>query len=42
MIVLLSATAIIKMYDAINEDNKGKYGTKTAPVMANIAFKLLK
>jgi hypothetical protein len=42
MIDLFSASAIIKVYDAINEDNKAKYRTKTAPVMANIAFELLK
>jgi hypothetical protein len=42
MIDLFSASSIVKVYDAINDDNKAKYRMKTAPVMAKIAFELLK
>lgn len=42
MIDLFSASAIVKIYDAISGANKAKYRIKPAPVMANIAFKLIK
>ena len=42
MIDLFSASAIIKVYDAISDENKAKYRVKKAPVMANIALKLIK
>jgi hypothetical protein len=37
---LFSASAIVQVYDAINEENKVKYGRLPLPKMASIAFKL--
>ena len=41
MIDLFSASAIVKVYDAINDSNKAKFASAPAPAMADIAFKLL-
>ena len=38
---LYSASAVIKVYDALNETNKQKYRNCTFPKMASIAFKLM-
>lgn len=40
MIDLFSASAIIAVYDALNETNKARYSGYAVPVMASIAFKL--
>ena len=37
-----SASAIIKVYDALNDENKLRYASLTVYQMANMAFKLLK
>jgi hypothetical protein len=37
-----SASAIIQVYDALNEENKAKYASLSIPKMASIAFKLCK
>ena len=42
MVDLFSASAIVRIYDALNEANREKYSTMTAPKMAVIAFKLIK
>ena len=42
MIDLFSASAIIKVYDALNETNRSKFAGMPAPAMADMAFKLLK
>ena len=42
MVDLFSASAIIRVYDALNEVNQAKYSAMSAPQMATIAFKLMK
>ena len=39
---LFSASAVIQVYDAINDNNKKKYVTASLPKMVSMAFKLLK
>ena len=41
MMDLFSASAIVKVYDALNAANRAKFAAFTAPVMAGIAFKLV-
>jgi hypothetical protein len=41
MIDLFSASAIINVYDQLNDSNKAMYASKTAPVMAKVAFKIM-
>lgn len=42
MVDLFTASAIVKVYDAINETNKAKYSALPVAKMAAIAFKLMK
>jgi len=42
MIDLFSASAILSVYDALNDANKAKYAAMPAPKMGLVAFKLLK
>lgn len=42
MIDLFSASAAVALYDAISEENRGKYATLTAPKMVHLAFKFMK
>ena len=42
MLDLFSASAIIKIYNAINPENQAKYREMPVSKMASIAFKLLK
>ena len=42
MMDLFSASAIVRVYDALNDKNKTMFSGKTAPEMARIAFKLIK
>ena len=42
MVDLFTAGAIVGVYDAISEANQAKYREMKAPVMASIAFKLMK
>ena len=41
MIDLFSASAIVKVFDALNVENQAKYANQPAPMMADIAFKLI-
>lgn len=41
MIDLFSASAIINVYDALNETNQAKFSSITAPAMGKMAFKLI-
>ena len=41
MIDLFSASAIVKVFDALSDANKAKYQDMIAPIMAKIAFKLM-
>lgn len=41
MVDLFSASAILQVYDAINDANKEKYRNLSVSKMANIAFKLI-
>jgi len=41
MIDLFSASAIVKVFDALSEANREKYQVMKAPAMAKIAFKLV-
>ena len=41
MIDLTSAHATLKVYDALNTENRAKFSSLPAPQMALIAFKLL-
>ena len=41
MIDLFSASAIVKVFDALSEANRAKYQVMKAPAMAKIAFKLV-
>lgn len=42
MVDLYSASAIVAVYDALNDANKEMFASKPAPVMAKIAFQLIK
>ena len=42
MVDMFTASAVVKVYDAINDTNKAKMDKMTVPAMANVAFKLLK
>jgi hypothetical protein len=42
MVDLFSASAVVKVYDALNETNQAKYRTVNAAKMASIAFQLIK
>lgn len=42
MVDLFSASAIIAVYDKLSPENQAKYRSKTAPVMASIAYKMMK
>lgn len=42
MVDMFTASAIVKVYDAINDTNKAKMDKMTVPAMANVAFKLMK
>lgn len=42
MVDLFSASAIVAVYDALNEANRAKYSALPAGRMASIAFKLAK
>ena len=42
MIDLFSASAVVKVYDALNDANKAKYASLTAPRMAQVAFQIMK
>jgi hypothetical protein len=39
---MFTASAVVKVYDAINDTNKAKMDKMTVPAMANVAFKLMK
>lgn len=39
---LYSASAIVQVYDKVNDKNKEKYVSKSIPAMASIAFKMMK
>ena len=39
---LYSASAITKVYDAINKSNKDKFGKLSLPKMVDVAFKVMK
>jgi hypothetical protein len=39
---LFSASAVVQVYDNINDSNKKKYVTVSLPKMVSMAFKLLK
>jgi hypothetical protein len=39
---LYSASAVTKVYDAINKSNKDKFGKLSLPKMVNLAFKMIK
>ena len=39
---LYSASAVVKVYDAINKSNKDKFGKLSLPKMVNVAFKVMK
>ena len=41
MVDLFSASAIVKVYDALSADNQAKYRAMNAPKMATVAFKLI-
>jgi hypothetical protein len=42
MVDLFSASAIVNVYNALNEDNQVKYRNCNVVKMSNIAFKLMK
>jgi acyl-CoA synthetase (NDP forming) len=42
MVDMFTASAVVKVYDAINDTNKAKMDKMTVPAMANVAFKLMK
>ena len=42
MVDLFSASAIIAVYDALNEVNRTKYAARPARQMASIAFRVMK
>ena len=42
MVDLFSASAVVKVYDALNGENQAKYAALPVGRMAEIAFKLLK
>ena len=42
MIDVTSANVVVKIYDALNENNKLKFSSLTAENMAKVAFKLIK
>lgn len=42
MVDLFSASAIIAVYDALNDENKARFSALTIQKMAAIAFKLVK
>ena len=42
MIDLFSASAIVKVFDALNITNQAKFASQPAPAMASMAFKLMK
>ena len=39
---LYSASAVVKVYDAINKSNKDKFGKLSLPKMVDVAFKVIK
>ncbi len=39
---LYSASAVVKVYDAINKSNKDKFGKLSLPKMVDVAFKVMK
>jgi len=39
---MFSASAIVKVYDAINKSNKDKFGKLSLPKMVNVAFSVIK
>lgn len=39
---LFSASAVVAVYDALNDANKAKFAGLSVPKMATVAFKLLK
>lgn len=41
MVDLYTASAIVKVYDALNDANKAKLAAQPLPKMATIAFKLI-
>jgi len=41
MVDMFTASAIVKVYDAINDTNKAKMDKMTVPAMANVAYKLI-
>lgn len=42
MVDLFSASAVVRVYDALSEENKAKYSAMPAGRMAVLAFKVLK
>ena len=42
MVDMFTASAVVKVYAAINDTNKAKMDKMTVPAMANVAFKLMK
>ena len=41
MVDMFTASAIVKVYDAINDTNKAKMDKMTVPAMANVAYKII-
>ena len=42
MVDLFSASAVIAVYDALNEANRARFASLSAPKMAKLAFKFVK
>lgn len=41
MVDLYSASAVVSVYDGLNETNREKFAALKAPIMADITFRLL-